>query len=313
MKILIAYDGSECSDIALNDLRYAGLPQDAQAIVLTAADTFIPEEEGAGEVNPLIEKYLAKARNHAQEEINKARDASERGSARVSEMFPNWQIAARSQADAPAWAAVTTADQNGTDLIICGSHGYGLFNRARLGSVSEKILNEAKCSVRIAKKGDHAPNDPLRIVLAFDGSEDANLALDELTQRSFAPGSEVHVVSSVDLRMVTAISYMSIFASELREATREEDHELVRRMNDEAVSRLNQAGLRAQSVVLEGDPKKLIIKHAEEWKADTIFAGAHGTTRTERFLMGSVSTALASRAHCTVEIVRENRSRNKSS
>jgi hypothetical protein len=30
MKILIAYDGSECADAALDDLRMAGLPSDAQ-------------------------------------------------------------------------------------------------------------------------------------------------------------------------------------------------------------------------------------------------------------------------------------------
>jgi hypothetical protein len=30
MKILVAYDGSECADAALDDLRRAGLPSDAQ-------------------------------------------------------------------------------------------------------------------------------------------------------------------------------------------------------------------------------------------------------------------------------------------
>jgi len=34
MKILVAYDGSECADAALDDLRRAGLPADAQIKVL---------------------------------------------------------------------------------------------------------------------------------------------------------------------------------------------------------------------------------------------------------------------------------------
>ncbi|MGD0138046.1 MAG: hypothetical protein ABSD28_04170 [Tepidisphaeraceae bacterium] len=38
MKILIAYDGSDCSDAALDDLRYAGLPEVAEVLVLSAGE-----------------------------------------------------------------------------------------------------------------------------------------------------------------------------------------------------------------------------------------------------------------------------------
>jgi hypothetical protein len=36
VKILIAYDGSECADAALEDLKTAGLPKTAEALVLTS-------------------------------------------------------------------------------------------------------------------------------------------------------------------------------------------------------------------------------------------------------------------------------------
>ena len=36
-KILIAYDGSACSDAALNDLRRAGLPATVEAVIVTVA------------------------------------------------------------------------------------------------------------------------------------------------------------------------------------------------------------------------------------------------------------------------------------
>ncbi len=42
MKILFAYDGSECADSALEDLRNAGLPEKADAIVMSLADVFLP-------------------------------------------------------------------------------------------------------------------------------------------------------------------------------------------------------------------------------------------------------------------------------
>ena len=42
MKILIGYDGSECADAALQDLRRAGLPSEADVLVMTVADVFLP-------------------------------------------------------------------------------------------------------------------------------------------------------------------------------------------------------------------------------------------------------------------------------
>ena len=40
MKLLIGYDGSEYSDVAINDLRHAGLPPIVDAVVLTAVDVW---------------------------------------------------------------------------------------------------------------------------------------------------------------------------------------------------------------------------------------------------------------------------------
>jgi nucleotide-binding universal stress UspA family protein len=60
------------------------------------------------------------------------------------------------------------------------------------------------------------------------------------------------------------------------------------------------------SLIDSGDPKHVIIEHATEFGADCIFTGASGySNRLERFLLGSVSAAVAARAHCSVEVVRE--------
>ena len=53
----------------------------------------------------------------------------------------------------------------------------------------------------------------------------------------------------------------------------------------------------------EGEPKVVLLEQAEEWGAKTIFLGARGLGATERFLLGSVSTAVAMRAPCSVEVV----------
>ena len=59
------------------------------------------------------------------------------------------------------------------------------------------------------------------------------------------------------------------------------------------------------SVVERGDPKRVLVRHAEEFGADCIFTGATGfSSRLERLVFGCVG-AVAARAHCSVEVVRD--------
>ena len=41
-KILIAYDGSDCARDAIDDLRLAGLPEEAEAVVMSVANVWLP-------------------------------------------------------------------------------------------------------------------------------------------------------------------------------------------------------------------------------------------------------------------------------
>jgi Universal stress protein family len=51
-------------------------------------------------------------------------------------------------------------------------------------------------------------------------------------------------------------------------------------------------------------PKTIILDEATQWGADLIVLGSHGRRGAERFLMGSISEAVAMHAHCSVEVVR---------
>ncbi|MBI4532816.1 MAG: universal stress protein, partial [Candidatus Melainabacteria bacterium] len=56
--------------------------------------------------------------------------------------------------------------------------------------------------------------------------------------------------------------------------------------------------------VREGSPKAQIVDAAIDWSADKIVIGAHGKGVCPRFLLGSVSRAVAAHAPCSVEIIR---------
>ena len=75
-------------------------------------------------------------------------------------------------------------------------------------------------------------------------------------------------------------------------------------MISQFVHQLKSAGLRATAQVLTGKPSQVLLAEAESWAADCIFVGARGLNALERVLLGSVSSALAASAHCSVEIVK---------
>ena len=66
--------------------------------------------------------------------------------------------------------------------------------------------------------------------------------------------------------------------------------------------RLTRASKKIKAEIEE--PKRLLLSEAESHDADCIFVGARGLSRFERLLLGSVSTAVVTRAHCSVEVVR---------
>ena len=65
MKILIAYDGSNCADAALEDLRRAGLPPEAEVVVLSVADVWLPPPSTSSEryVEPAFRERITEAAN----------------------------------------------------------------------------------------------------------------------------------------------------------------------------------------------------------------------------------------------------------
>jgi nucleotide-binding universal stress UspA family protein len=289
MKILVAYDGSECADAALEDLRRAGLPADAQIKVLSVVESWLPPPSGLEIVEHIDrdQEYLSLAR---------------RAGLRLVSMESGWDVKSETGAGSPATVIIKKADEWGADLIVVGSHGRTALGRFFFGSVSQKVLHESGRSVRVARGRIEEPDTPVRLVIGVDGSEDAEAAVDAVASRKWPAGSEARIVSATwaapqvtSQRMVGPITNWIL-----------EEKARVKKMIAKDIDKLTAAGLKTDAVVKDGEPKSLLIAEAESWGADCIFVGARGLGRVERFMLGSVSTAVAARAHCSVEVVRAN-------
>ena len=313
MIILIGYDGSECADAALDDLMQAGLPANAEAHILSVAEVWLPppppstydivnQARAAGSQAELERQYARECRA--------AKDAlalAERAQERVRINVPNWRVSANSTCGSPAWELVAKADKWKPDLIVVGSHGRSALGRFVLGSVSQRVLAEARCSVRISRGRVDEPESPVRIVAGTDGSPASEEALRMIASRRWPPRSEVMVVLVNDPIESDFLTELITPLGEILEEERREERAWVEQISQRSLDLLHGPQIKVTCVVKEGEPKRELCRAAEEWGANCIFVGSAGFSNWfARFVLGSVSAAVAARAHCSVEVVRMN-------
>jgi nucleotide-binding universal stress UspA family protein len=314
MRILIGYDGSECADAALDDLTQAGLPPAGEIDILSVAEVWLPPPPPS--TYEIIEE-ARKAHSPAElqrdftnscEAAKKALALARRAADRVRTNFPNWKVSAGSSCGSPAWELVAKADHWKPDLIVVGSHGRTAIGRFVLGSVSQRVLTEALCSVRIARGRLEEPDSPVRIIVGTDGSPASDEALRAIAARKWPARSEVRVVLVDDPVAPEFLGKIIPPLETVIEEDRREERAWLEEISKRSTDILRASEIKVSCVVREGDPKRELCKAAEEWGADCIFVGSAGfSNRFERFVLGSVSGAVAARAHCSVEVVRRAR------
>jgi len=292
MKILVAYDGSTCADDALNDLPRAGLPREADALIVKVQERWLSPPSGyetVAEVSVATNSNAAKPARDEEEPHAEADsehlESLARASQRLGSYFPEWKTEILSLKGSPARETIRRAKEWNASLIVVGSHGCTESKRFMLGSVSHKIVNEAACSVRVVRGQAWKNGSPSRLLIGLDGSGEATAAVKEVARRMWIMGSEVRLVVARDVS--------------------DNNYKWVCEYLEEAKKILKHAELAVTEMIEEGDPKQIIAASAEEWGADCIFLGANDAGNSgENHLLGSVSTAVVARAHCTVEIVR---------
>jgi nucleotide-binding universal stress UspA family protein len=143
----------------------------------------------------------------------------------------------------------------------------------------------------------------MKILVAIDGSDFSQAALDSVMARPWPPDTEVkilHVVEPPSLLMGREMGGYDPEFETVWKALRGQAKHLV----EKAAGKMRAAKFNVSTELVEGDPKSQIIDIAHEWRADMIVLGSHGRTGLNRFLMGSVSQGVVRHAHCSVEIIR---------
>jgi len=258
MKLLVAYDGSAAGEEMLEELGSAGY-RTGEALVLCVQERRLNAELVASEGARILEQRL-----------------------------PGWKLGAEVARGPVAETIVERAAEWGAEGIAVSSLGRHGLAKILLGSVAQKVANEARCSVRVCR-GTRKP----KFVVGYDGTAAALEAVREIAGRHWSEGAWT--------RILTCVGFGSAPVSGLSLA---EDYDLARGMQAKAERILASAGLEASGVVREDDPKSGIVDEARLTEAGCIFIGHNDRSLRERLLLGTVAGAVLQRAHCSVEVIR---------
>jgi nucleotide-binding universal stress UspA family protein len=148
---------------------------------------------------------------------------------------------------------------------------------------------------------DHQEEEAMNVLIAVDGSAASKNAVE--FAHTLLAGRDVslvllHVIPQHYLYGKGGVAPLEVYdAQEVRDASAA--------LLDETAQSLQHAGIGSsiEKRVVTGDPAEMILTVADTSGADLIVLGSRGLNTAGRFLLGSVSTRVATHAPCAVLVV----------
>ena len=300
MRILLAVDGSVCSDRATELVTSFSFQPDSVVRVVGVhrpyTDALALSWVAVGDASTNLETEEEADARHSREAIARAEGALKRPDLKVEGFLLHGR---------PGSSIVDEAGAFGADLVVVGSRGHGTIATMLLGSTASEIVDHAPCPVLVAR---HRHLEPL--AFADDGSKSARHAETVFTRWPIFAGMPVSVVTVAEVAVPVAAGFTpGLYDQVLESYTQSVDearNEVAAEASNEA-HRLEAIGLKATPVALEGDPAAEIVRYAAENKIGTIVMGTRGHTGLARLILGSTARNVLVHASCSVLVVREGR------
>lgn len=190
----------------------------------------------------------------------------------------------------PAQQLTSIAECRAADLIVMGRRKHGVMDRVMGSETTLQVMRS--CTIPVLAVC-HEIERPRTVVVATDFSDSSKRSVE--IAHSLLGDSGTLYLAHVESGVTTA-------GETITEGERRYPGDVVvwfrRLMNEIPVG----SEVLIEPVILDGNASSAIIEFAERVGADFIAAGSHGRNKLERFLLGSVSTALVRDARCSVLI-----------
>ena len=302
MKILLATDGSEYAETALDFLLRFPLPDDSSVILLTVIDKRVFVDAESVELTAAQSEALHAVHNTVREEAQVYLDmAAQRVSAH------GLAVTVQLRSGDIAEEILVAAEEAQVDLVVVGSHGHTPVRRFMLGSIATRVLTYSPNSVLIVKQpeaGHSLPGregEPWRILLAYDDSAPARKALELCASLPLGSGDKVEVVA-----VLTLITGFRQDVYQHLSPVWQQKKIAAKAALDGAVVRLHGSLPGVTSQLREGaSSSHEIIQAAEESGSNLVVLGSEGKSALQRLLQGSLTGNVARHVPCSVLVVRE--------
>jgi len=291
MKILLATDGSQYSELAAKFLRCLNLSFDDEITILHIVH-WIPflydKESYFGAFKSIKEEIAPKVIDSV---LAILKDANAKISTAIIDGSPEQCI-------------VDVADESDMDLIVMGARGVKGIKSFFIGSVTNAVALHASKPVFITKPPGCNKSGNLKILFASDGSEYSIATGKLLSEIPFPENTEITILN------VTKPVFWDIpaLSPKINEKMLEiaDQAKAMEIMNSERIIEHDREYLRRSFnniniLSKEGDPSTEILKTSEELKADIIAVGCRGL-RGIKGMMGSVSRNILTHSKCSVLI-----------
>ena len=292
MKILLATDGSECSEGAARFLTCLDLTTDDEITVFHAVSwvPFLYDRESYIETLKEIRKEIA------PKILDSALEALRPCGAKLSTAIVD---------GAAEYYIVDAAVKSGMDLIVMGARGVKGIQSLFIGSVTKSVSAASPMPVLVTKLPACGRAKKMSILVAADGSEYSVAAGKLLTMIPFPSGAEVTVLnviwsdfSDIPQRFVLEVNER---IKEVVAETRSAELREAERITEEARKLLAAKFTNVNVMTKVGDPSAEILKAAEKIQSDLIAVGCRGL-RGIKGMLGSVSRNIVAHSKCAVLI-----------
>lgn len=147
MKILVATDGSKASKAVIETAgKIISDADNTEVKIISVVESFVPL---SAEPFAVSAEYYAEMEQAAKE---RAESFVEEAKNNLKNFRPELNnLSTEILRGNIGQTIIETAENWNADLIVVGSHGYGFWQRALLGSISNSVVNHAPCSVMVVR------------------------------------------------------------------------------------------------------------------------------------------------------------------
>lgn len=165
-----------------------------------------------------------------------------------------------------------------TRLLVLGKRGTSSADaHGHMGRHVEQVIRTLHKPILLTQQSF---TEPKSIMLAYDGSATALKGLEMLAGSPLGRGLPVHLVMAGANTAATQAQM------------------------DAAAAILIKAGFSTTAATVGGEPEEVLHQYQQQHNIDLLVMGAYGHSRIRQFIVGSTTTAMISKAKCSLLILR---------